>query len=103
MRFLLIQRRSLGDALYTALVGEVIKGEFPGAVVDFLTLPFAVDFFNAYRYIDRAIPDRGLFENLKQIAGRYDVVLDYEATFRTYPLVLFSFAKERVALSFLKL
>ena len=45
MRFLLIQRRSLGDALYTALVGEVIKREIPDAVVDFLTLPFAVDFF----------------------------------------------------------
>ena len=97
MRFLLVQRRSLGDALYTALVGEVIKREFPGAVVDFLTLPFAVNFFNSYRYIDRAIPDRGILKNLKQISGRYDVVLDYEATFRTYPLVLFSLAKKRVA------
>lgn len=97
MKFLLIQRRSLGDALYTALVGEVIKREIPNAVVDFLTLPFAVDFFNSYRFIDRAFPDKGVLGNIKSIFGKYDVILDYEATFRTYPLVLLSLAKERIA------
>ncbi len=97
MKVLLIQRRSLGDALYTALVGEVIKREIPGAGVDFLTLPFAVDFFNFYRFIDRAIPDRGILGNIKAILGKYDAILDYEATFRTYPVVLFSKAKHRIA------
>ena len=97
MKILLIQRRSLGDALYTAVVGEIIKKEIPNAVVDFLTLPFAVDFFNTYRFIDRAFPDKGLLGNLKAILGKYNVILDYEATFRTYPLVLFSLARERIA------
>ena len=97
MKILLIQRRSLGDALYTAVVGEIIKKEIPNAVVDFLTLPFAVDFFNTYRFIDRAFPDKGLLGNLKTILGKYNVILDYEATFRTYPLVLFSLARERIA------
>ena len=54
-------------------------------------------FFNAYKFIDRAIPDRGFLGNLKSIFGKYDAVLDYEATFRTYPVVLFSKAKYRVA------
>ncbi|HIC09118.1 MAG TPA: hypothetical protein EYO62_03605, partial [Aquificales bacterium] len=97
MKILLIQRRSLGDALYTAVVGEIIKKEIPNAVVDFLTLPFAVDFFNTYRFIDRTFPDKGLLGNLKAIIGKYNVILDYEATFRTYPLVLFSLARERIA------
>ena len=85
MRILLVQRRSLGDALYSLLVAEIIKREIPQAKVDFLTLPFAVNFFNLYKFVDSVIPDRGLLKNLKSIAGKYDAVIDYEATFRTYP------------------
>jgi len=97
MKILLIQRRSLGDALYSSLVGEVIKKEFPTAKVDFLTLPFAEEFFNSYKFIDRAIPDKGIIKNVKSIFDKYEIIIDYEATFRTYPLVLFSKAKLRIA------
>ncbi len=96
-RVLLIQRRSLGDALYTALIAEVLKRKIPNISVDFLTLPFARDFFEAYLYLDKVIPFKGFWATLKEIRNQYDAILDYEATFRTYPLVLFSGAKIRSA------
>jgi heptosyltransferase-2 len=98
MKFLLIQRRSLGDALFTATVAEVLKKEFPDAEVHLLTLPFAVDFFEKYLYLDKVFPYSGFFKTLRELRQRdYDVILDYEATFRTYPLVFFSKAKRKLA------
>ncbi len=97
MKVLLVQRRSLGDALYTAILGEVLKKELNGEV-HFLTLPFAVEFFSNYRYLDKVIPYGGFWKTLKTLREeKYDAVLDYEATFRTYPLVLLSGARRRIA------
>ena len=97
-RFLLVQRRSLGDALFTATVAEVLKKEFPRSEVHLLTLPFAVEFFENYLYLDKVFPYRGLVKTLKDLRRfEYTAVLDYEATFRTYPLVFFLKGERKLA------
>ncbi|NPB05703.1 MAG: glycosyltransferase family 9 protein [Aquificae bacterium] len=97
MKVLLVQRRALGDALYTAFVAEVLKREV-GAEVHLLTLSSAIELFSSYRYLDRVVPYGGLLKTAKVLrTERYNWLLDYEATFRTYPLALLSGAKRRVA------
>ena len=101
-RILLIQRRALGDALFTALMAEVIKKELTKrgleVEVHLLTLPFSVDFFKTYKYLDNVFPYRGVLKTLQMLRKHsYDAILDYEATFRTYPVVALSKAPIRLA------
>lgn len=98
MRILLIQRRALGDALYTSLIGKVIKREIPHAKVGFLTLKLMCKLTERFDFIDECFGYTGFWETLRRIRNfSPDVVLDYEATAKTYPLVLLSGARKRVA------
>ncbi|WP_461832181.1 glycosyltransferase family 9 protein [Aquifex sp.] len=97
MKFLLIQRRALGDALYTSLVSDVLKKEFPDAKIYLLTLKPLCELIENLP-IDRCIAYKSLVDAVKRIRKiKPDVVLDYEATFKTYPLVILSGAKKRIA------
>lgn len=98
MRVLLIQRRALGDALYTSLIGKVIKREIPQSKVGFLTLKPMCNLTRKFDFIDECFSYTGFLETLRKIRDfSPDVVLDYEATAKTYPLVFLSGARTRVA------
>ncbi|WP_461828557.1 glycosyltransferase family 9 protein [Aquifex sp.] len=98
MRVLLIQRRALGDALYTSLIGKVIKRELPRSRVGFLTLKPMCNLTRKFNFIDECFGYTDFWNILRKIRSfSPDVVLDYEATAKTYPLVFLSGAKKRVA------
>jgi len=98
MKILLIQRRALGDAIYTALVGKVIKTEIPEAKIYMLTLKPMCQILENYDFIYECIPFRSILNSIYKIRKRnIDIVFDYEATTKTYPIVLFSGASKRIA------
>lgn len=92
-KILIIQLRQLGDVLLTTPAAEVLKANFPGAAIDFLTEPPcdqllkdnpAVD--NVLSY-DRREPLKWLF---KVRAGKYDLVVDFMSNPRSALLAFFS-------------
>ena len=98
MRILLIQRRALGDALYTSLIGKVIKVEIPHAKVGLLTLKPMCKLTEKFDFIDECFIYTGFWKTMRRIRKfSPDVVLDYEATAKTYPLVFLSGARRRIA------
>lgn len=98
MKVLMIQRRALGDALFTSLVGKVLKKEFENVKVGFLTLKPLCEILEKFDFIDECFGYEGFVSTLRRIRKfSPDVVLDYEATARTYLLVLLSGAEKRIA------
>jgi len=98
LKILLIQRKALGDALYTSLIGKVLKEEIKGAEIGFLTLKPMCELSEKLDFIDKCFVYTNFWDSLRKIRDfSPEVVLDYEATFKTYPLVLLSGAKKRIA------
>jgi len=92
-RILIVQLRQLGDVLLTTPAAEVLRSNFPGAVIDFLTEPPSDQLLRGNPFIDnvlaydRAEPLKWLF---KIRSGRYDLVVDFMSNPRSALLTFFS-------------
>jgi ADP-heptose:LPS heptosyltransferase len=92
-KILLIQLRQLGDVLLTTPAAEVLKANFPGAEVHFLTEPPSDQLLPGNPFIDRVLvydrraPVKWLF---KVRAEKYDLVVDFMSNPRSALLAFLS-------------
>ncbi|NPB06813.1 MAG: glycosyltransferase family 9 protein [Aquificae bacterium] len=94
MRVLVLQRRALGDALYALAVGLLLKRQ--GHEVALLAPPPLKPL--ALNEGLKFIPYESLKTALRAVRSfKPELLLDYEATLRTYPLALLSGAPLRYA------
>lgn len=97
-KILLIQFRQLGDVLLTSPAARVLKDNYPGAKVDFLTQPPCGQALAGNPWIDEVLlydksaPLRWLAEVRRR---RYDLVVDFMSTSRSALVSFFSGARLR--------
>ncbi len=81
---LVIRMSSLGDIILTAPVLRNIQNRWPGARVTMLVKPQFAAAVRSSPFVGEVLPFRGFFDALGAIkAGRYDILLDLHANFRS--------------------
>jgi ADP-heptose:LPS heptosyltransferase len=92
-RILIIQLRQIGDVLLTTPAAEVLRANFPGARIDFLTEPPADQVLLRNPHLDNVLVyerRRPLKWLLKVRSGKYDLVVDFMSNPRSALLAWFS-------------